>query len=221
MKPSDKFTVELQRAYIGVLLKALDIAISQTPCGAANPYRDMQNYLQGVMEPEVANMAKAWAEIDPPRRFRLIKEDTMEPLGDWGTNLQETMEYLERRPDWCPKYVCINERNDVIPAIVGVFNAQGKIIQVPWSEVPKYEGNEPWIDWETEEDKDARFEQAAEAAATATQHDPNLCRFCGSGCIDFGKNEPTVYCHDCKREYIESDYLEPDLTNQDQGEEDD
>jgi hypothetical protein len=47
------------------------------------------------------------------------------------------------------------------------------------------------------------FEQAAEAAAT--QHDPNLCRFCGSNAIDLGKNEPTVSCHGCGREYIDTE----------------
>jgi hypothetical protein len=57
----------------------------------------------------------------------------------------------------------------------------------------------------------------------ATQFNPDLCRLCGSGCIDIdSRNEPTiVWCHDCHREYIESDYIEVDLTNQDQGEEDD
>ncbi len=113
---------------------------------------------------ELTNMAKAWAEIDPPMKFRIVREDTREPLGDWGTNLQETMEYLERRPSWAPKYVCINERGQVIPALIGVWNAQGKIILVPWSEAPKYEGNEPWPASETEVEIDTRFEQASEAA---------------------------------------------------------
>jgi hypothetical protein len=67
---------------------------------------------------EPMNMAKAWADIDPPKKYRLVRADTMEPLGDWGTNLQETMEYLERRPDWAPKYVCVDENGRVIPSVV-------------------------------------------------------------------------------------------------------
>jgi hypothetical protein len=47
------------------------------------------------------------------------------------------------------------------------------------------------------------FEKAAEAA----EHNPDLCQFCGSVCIDIDdKDEPTVvYCHDCGREYIEKE----------------
>lgn len=116
--------------------------------------------------------AKAWADIDRPMRFRIIKETTKEPLSDWSTNLQEIMEHLEQRPDWAPREVCINERNEVIPSVVGVWDARGKIIQVPWSEVPLYEGNEPWIDPEEDaEDAEAKFEQAATAAETEEEID--------------------------------------------------
>ena len=89
MNPFEKFTVELQRYQIGILLRALDITISQTPGGAANPYRDMQNYLQGVLDRDV---------FEAPTKYRIVDVQGI-PLSDWTYDRKHLDDYLLTRPD--------------------------------------------------------------------------------------------------------------------------
>lgn len=118
---------------------------------------------------DLTNAKKAWDEIDPPMKFRLVRADTMEPLGDWTTDLQGGMEYLEQRPDDLPKYVYINERGEVMPDMAVVWNAQGKPIRVPWSQAPQYKGNEPAYLAYGDVLDEVDFEQAALAAESGDE----------------------------------------------------
>jgi len=206
MNPFEKLTVELQRDQIGILLRALDITISQTPGGAANPYRDMQKYLQGVLDRGV---------FEAPTKYRIVDFQGT-PLSGWTHDRAHLDEYVAVRdsdlgkqrvqstddPDYDPDSITsIEELDSLHPDPIAVWEGQcGYIgdLGIRQSDIDN-------------EERFHEFEQAAEAAET--QHDPNICRYCGSECTDFGKNEPTVYCHDCGREYREPEFMNEEELN--------
>jgi len=112
MNPFEKFTVELQRGQIGILLRALDITISQTPGGAANPYRDMQNYLQGVLDRGV---------FEAPAKYRIVDFQGI-PLSDWTYDRKHLDDYLLTRPDWLGKQtVQSTDDPDFDPGTIDLF----------------------------------------------------------------------------------------------------
>ena len=131
-------------------------------------------------------------------KYRIVDFQN-KPLGDWTSDRAHLDAYIaEREPDLGKQRVQSTDE------IQFRFQSREEFIK----------GVNAQVEYElamTADYNEEQFEKAAECAAT--QHDPNICQYCGSECTDFGKNEPTVYCHDCGREYREPEFMTEEELN--------